>query len=324
MSVEEGGIPGLGPHRQARWTLMILLSTAMYGAHAPLLALCHVDGRVPFRPSSAVLLTELTKLLLCTFSLLVGWQAWPTGGQPWRQAAPFALSALLYGANNNLVIYLQRYMDPSTYQVLSNLKIGSTALLYCLCLHHRLSARQGLALLLLMIAGACYAAGGLQDSVNTLSGPLPAVAASTMPLHVTPLGLLLLVLYCFISGLSSVYTELLMKRQRLPLALQNIFLYTFGVLLNLGLHAGSGPGPGLLEGFSGWAALVVLSQALNGLIMSAVMKHGSSITRLFIVSCSLVVNAVLSAVLLRLQLTVTFFLATLLIGLAVRLYYGSH
>lgn len=85
---------------------------------------------MPFRPSSAVSLTELTKLLLCAFCLLVGWQTWPQGTPPWRQAAPFALSALLYGANNNLVIYLQRYMDPSTYQVLSNLKIGSTALLY--------------------------------------------------------------------------------------------------------------------------------------------------------------------------------------------------
>ena len=40
-------------------------------------------------------------------------------------------------------------------------------------------------------------------------------------------GLLLLILYCLISGLSSVYTELLMKRQWLPLALQNLFLYTW-------------------------------------------------------------------------------------------------
>ena len=150
-------------------------------------------------------------------------------------AVPFALSALLYGANNNLVIYLQHYMDPSTYQVLSNLKIGSTALLYCLCLGHRLSAHQGLALLLLMAAGACYASGGFQEPVNTLPGPASAAGAHPMPLHITPLGLLLLILYCLISGLSSVYTELIMKRQRLPLALQNLFLYTFGVILNFGL-----------------------------------------------------------------------------------------
>lgn len=317
-------MPGLGRPRQARWTLMLLLSTATYGAHAPLLALCHVDGRVPFQPSSAVLLTELTKLLLCAFSLLAGWQAWPQGAPPWRQAAPFALSALLYGANNNLVIYLQRYTDPSTYQVLSHLKIGSTALFYCLCLQHRLSARQGLALMLLTAAGACCAAGGLQDPGHTLSGPPPAAAAGRTSLRVTRRGLLLLILYCLISGLSSVHTELLMKRQRLPLAPQNLFLYTFGVLLNLGLHAGGGPGPGLPEGFSGWAALVVLSQALNGLLVAAVLKHGGSITRLFVVSCSLVVSAALSAALLQLQLTATFFLAALLIGLAVRLYYGSR
>ncbi|KAK2507783.1 hypothetical protein MC885_001911 [Smutsia gigantea] len=296
MSVEDGGVPGLGRPRQAHWILMLLLSTAMCGAHAPLLALCHVDGRVPFQPSSAVLLTELTKLLLCAFSLLVGWQAWPQGAPPWRQAAPFALSALLYGANNNLVIYLQRYMDPGTYQVLSNLRIGSMALLSCLCLRHRLSARQGLALLLLTAAGACYAAGGLQDPGNTLSGPAPSSSWPHVP-----------------ACLSSVYAELLMKRQRLPLALQNLFLYTFGVLLNLGLHAGGSPGPpgGFLR-------------ALNGLLVSAVLKHGGSIARLFAVSCLLVVNAVFSVALLHLQLTATFFLAALLIGLAVRLYYGSR
>ncbi|XP_012968209.1 probable UDP-sugar transporter protein SLC35A4 [Mesocricetus auratus] len=317
MSVEDGGVPGRAGPRQARWTLMLFLSTAVYGAHAPFLALCHVDGQLPFRPSSAVLLTELTKLLLCAFSLLLGWQTWPRGTAPWRQAAPFALSALLYGANNNLVIYLQRHMDPSTYQVLSNAKIGSTALLYCLCLGRRLSARQGLALLLLMAAGACYASRGSREPAVDLA------RAHAMPLHVTPLGLVLLAVYCLVSGLSSVYTELIMKRQRLPLALQNLFLYTFGVILNLGLYAGSGPGPGFLEGFSGWAVLVVLTQAVSGLLMSAVMKHGSSITRLFVVSCSLLVNAVLSAVLLQLQLTAVFFLATLLIGLAVCLYYGS-
>ena len=108
-----------------------------------------------------------------------------------------------------------------------------------------------------MVAGACYAAGGLQDPGNTFPGSPSAVAAGPMPLYIISLELLLFILYCLISGLSSMYTELLMKRQRLSLALQNLFLYTFGVLLNLGLHADGGPGPGLLEGFSGWAAFVV-------------------------------------------------------------------
>lgn len=64
---------------------------------------------------------------------------------------------------------------------------------------------------------------------------------------------------------------------------------------------------------------------LNGLLMSTVMKHGSSITCLLAVFYSLVVHAMISAVLLRLQLTATLFLATLLIiSLAVCPYYGSR
>ncbi|KAF3823725.1 hypothetical protein GH733_007193 [Mirounga leonina] len=295
-------MPGLGHPRQARWTLMLLLSMVPMPIAGTML--CERQPALPAllghaadgaNPAIAVRLLPL---------------AWSQGAAPWRQGAPFALSALLYGAHNNLVIYSERYMDPSTYQVLSNLKIGSTALFCCLCLWHRLSARQGLALQL--------------DPGNTLPGPPSAAAAGPMPLHIAPLDRLLLILSRPISGLSSVYPELLMKRQRLPLALQNLFLYPFDVLLHLGLHAGGGPGPGLLEGFSGWAALAVLSQALNGLLVSAVMKHGHSITRLLVVSCSLVVNAVLSAALLRLQLMAAFLPATPLTGVAVHLYYGSR
>uniref|UniRef100_A0A8D2PUW7 Solute carrier family 35 member A4 n=1 Tax=Zosterops lateralis melanops TaxID=1220523 RepID=A0A8D2PUW7_ZOSLA len=111
-----------------------------------------------------------------------------------------------------------------------------------------------------------------------------------MALHVSPVGLLLLCVYCLISGLSAVYTEAILKSQALPLSLQNIFLYFFGVLLNLAGSVWSGTEGGFLQGFSPWVLLVVLSQALNGLIMSVVMKHSSNITRLFVISCSILVN----------------------------------
>ncbi|KAG5853385.1 hypothetical protein ANANG_G00072730 [Anguilla anguilla] len=53
------------------------------------------------------------------------------------------------------------------------------------------------------------------------------------------------------------------------------------------------------------------------------MKHGSSITRLFVISCSMLVNAALSWLLLGLQLTPAFLLAVLMIALAAHLYYGT-
>uniref|UniRef100_A0A8C3KU58 Solute carrier family 35 member A4 n=1 Tax=Chrysolophus pictus TaxID=9089 RepID=A0A8C3KU58_CHRPC len=113
-----------------------------------------VDGAIPFSSSAVVVLIELTKLVLSLLFLLA-WDRQLLGAAvSWRHVAPFALSALLYAANNNLVVHMQLFMDPSTYQILSNLKIVSTALLYSLLLRQRLRVRQWLALCLLMAAGA--------------------------------------------------------------------------------------------------------------------------------------------------------------------------
>ncbi|KAM6055989.1 putative UDP-sugar transporter protein SLC35A4 [Chlamydotis macqueenii] len=298
--------------RRGLWGLMLILSVAIYGSHAPLLTLCKVDGMIPFSSASVVVLVELTKLLFSLLFLLTWNRELLRVAVSWRHVAPFALSALLYAANNNLVVHMQLFMDPSTYQVLSNLKIVSTALLYSLFLRQRLSARKWLALFLLVAAGVSYSCGGLQDPGSP----------SEMRLHVTPVGLLLLSVYCLISGLSAVYTEAILKSQALPLSLQNLFLYFFGVLLNLLGYLWSRAEGGFLEGFSSWVLVIVVSQALNGLIMSVVMKHSSNITRLFVISCSILVNALLSVSLFDLQLTLLFFVAVSCIGLAVHLYYG--
>ncbi|XP_005516099.3 probable UDP-sugar transporter protein SLC35A4 [Columba livia] len=298
--------------RRGLWGLMLLLSVAIYGSHAPLLTLCKVDGTIPFSSASVVVLVELTKLLLSLLFLLTCNRDLLRVAVSWRHIIPFALSALLYAANNNLVVHMQLFMDPSTYQVLSNLKIVSTALLYSLFLRQRLGARRWLALLLLLAAGLSYSCGGLRDPGST----------SEMQLHVTLLGLVLLAVYCLISGLSAVYTEAILKSQALPLSLQNLFLYFFGVLLNLMGYLWSSAEGGFWEGFSSWVLVIVLSQALNGLIMSVVMKHSSNITRLFVISCSILVNALLSVTLFNLQLTLLFFVAVSCIGLAVHLYYG--
>lgn len=67
--------------------------------------------------------------------------------------------------------------------------------------------------------------------------------------------------------------------------------------------------------------MIVVTQALNGLLMSVVMKHSSNITRLFVISCSMLVNAVYSVALFNLQLTPLFFVSVFFIALAIHLYY---
>ncbi|XP_077122242.1 putative UDP-sugar transporter protein SLC35A4 [Ranitomeya variabilis] len=299
--------------RGALWGLMLVVSVVIYGSHAPLISLCRVGGQIPFSSSSVVLLIELSKLMISGVMLLIWDRRSMQLPVPWRLAIPYALPAVLYGSNNNLVVHMQHFMDPSSFQVLSNLKIVSTAVMYSIFLRQHLSIRKWLALSLLTSAGVVYSYGGIQDLEEQASDP---------HLYISQPGLLLMVVYCLISGLSAVYTEVTLKAQKIPLNLQNIFLYSFGIIVNFLLHFTGSHRGGFLDGFSIWVWLIIISQALNGLIMSAVMKHSSNLTRLFIISFSMLVNGLLSYLLLQLWLTPLFFIAVLLIGFAVYLFYG--
>lgn len=298
--------------RGALWGLMLVVSVVIYGSHAPLISLCRVDGHIPFSSSSVVLLIELSKLMISVVMLLIRDRKSMKSPVSWRLAIPYALPAILYGTNNNLVVHMQHFMDPSSFQVLSNLKIVSTAVMYSIFLRQNLSSRKWLALFLLTVAGVFYSYGGIQDLEQQ----------SDTHLYISLQGLLLMVIYCLISGLSAVYTEATLKTQKLPLNLQNIFLYSFGILVNFLVHLTGNHSSGFLDGFSVWVWVIIVSQALNGLIMSAVMKHSSNLTRLFIISFSMLVNGLLSYLLFQLQLTLLFFLAVVLIGFAIYLFYG--
>lgn len=303
--------------KRIQWGVLFGLMVLIYGSHAPLITLTKVDGQVPFNPSSCVVMIELAKLLISLATLFL------SGGTSALHAPPplvvlarYAVPAILYALNNNLVVLMQAYMDPSSFQVLSNLKIASTALLYSLCLGKRLRHTQWLSLGLLMCAGVCHTYICLD-----LGEPERAVSEEGPRLHITVWGLFLVLVYCFVSGLAAVYTESVLKSQRLPLSLQNLYLYVFGTAINGISSSLVGSEKSFLEGYSGVVWVIIAGQAANGLLMSVVLKHGSGITRLFVISCSMLVNALLSWAILGLQLTPFFLIPVCLIGLAAYLYY---
>lgn len=304
--------------KRIQWGVLFGLMVLIYGSHAPLITLTKVNGQVPFNPSSCVVMIESAKLLVSMVTLfLTGGTSALHAPPPLVLVAPYAVPAILYALNNNLVVLMQAYMDPSSYQVLSNLKIASTALLYSLCLGKRLQPAQWLALGLLMCAGVCHTYSSLD-----LGDPEKAETEEGPRLHITAWGLILVLVYCFVSGLAAVYTEKVLKSQKLPLSLQNLYLYVFGVAIN-GLSSFSfvGSEKSFLEGYSGVVWAIIAGQAANGLLMSVVLKHGSGITRLFVISCSMLVNALFSWAILGLQLTPFFLLPVSMIGLAAYLYY---
>ncbi|XP_029367805.1 probable UDP-sugar transporter protein SLC35A4 [Echeneis naucrates] len=304
--------------KRIQWGLLLGLMVLIYGSHAPLINLTKVDGQVPFNPSSCVVMIEFFKLLmsLVTLVLTEGTSALSTL-PPLVLVAPYGIPAILYALNNNLVVLMQAYMDPSSYQILSNLKIASTALLYSVCLGKRLRPAQWLALGLLMAAGVCHS----YSSLDLGDVGLPD-AKEGPKLHITAWGLFLVLVYCSVSGLAAVYTEKVLKSQKLPLSLQNLYLYVFGVAINgVSSFSSVASEKSFLEGYSGAVWVIIAGQAANGLLMSVVLKHGSGITRLFVISCSMLVNALLSWVIVGLQLTPFFLLPVSMIGLAAYLYY---
>ncbi|XP_075889101.1 putative UDP-sugar transporter protein SLC35A4 [Nelusetta ayraudi] len=300
--------------KRVQWVALLVLMVLIYGSHAPLISLTKVDGQVPFSPSSCVIMIEIAKLVISLATLFLNGDAAAVRVPPSLALVfPYAVPALLYALNNNLVVLMQAHMDPSSYQILSNLKIACTALLYSFCLGKRLRPTQCAALGLLMIAGFShtYVSLDLDDTgLEESSG-----------LHITARGLFLILVYCFVSALAAVYTEWMLKSQKLPLSLQNLYLYVFGVAINGISSAFSVQSEkGFLDGFSGLAWLIIAGQAANGLLMSVVLKHGSGITRLFVISCSMLVNVVLSWAFLGLQLTPFFLIPVCMIGLAAYLY----
>lgn len=301
--------------KRVQWVALFALMVLIYGSHAPLISLTKVDGQVPFSPSSCVVMIEFAKLVISLATLFLNGAAAAVRVPPTPVlVAPYAVPALLYALNNNLVVLMQAHMDPSSFQILSNLKIACTALLYSFCLGKRLRPAQCSALGLLMIAGFSHTYFSL-DMDDTGLG-------ESSGLHITAWGLVLILVYCSVSGLAAVYTEWMLKSQKLPLSLQNLYLYVFGVAINGISSAFSVPSEkGFLEGYSGLTWLIIAGQAANGLLMSVVLKHGSGITRLFVISCSMLVNVVLSWAFLGLQLTPFFLIPVCMIGLAAYLYY---
>lgn len=326
------------------WQSMLVAGVLIYGSHSVLINLCKVDGRIPFSSASVVLLIELAKLLFSFSFLLPEFKRGhklPLPGP--KTVLTFCVPAFLYCINNNLVVHIQLYLDPASFQVLSNMKIVTTAVLYKLIIKRHIPMKQWISLGLITIGGFTNSYAGIINDHNDEEIRESMDRTSHLPhqIFVTFFGVILMLMYCTISGLAGVYTEYILKRQhKLSLHLQNTMLYIFGVFFNFwaymlesmpgdahsahvsGRRSSSSSSTGFFSGYSGLTVLIIVTQAANGLIMSVVMKHASNITRLLVIACAMIVTTILSVFLLSLQLNFHFLLAFLLVVTALWLYHN--
>ncbi|KAA3674748.1 solute carrier family 35 (probable UDP-sugar transporter), member A4, partial [Paragonimus westermani] len=258
----------------------------------------------------------------------------PPSSLTWSQLMfiilPFMVPAVLYAVNNNLGILIQLEMDPATYQVLGNFKILSTAILFRLIIKRKITALQWFALFLLLCAGLVHSYGNLlaKSTSNSITKNATTTTQSTSHLlHITALGILLISLYCILSGMSGVYTEYVMKkRAEMNIHLQNGLLYLFGVILNLmafvcDVYRSDDQCWNPFKGFTIWTWLLVITQAFSGIFMGFVMKFSTNITRLFIVSSAMLVTTFTSMLVFGLQVNGLFGVSFTFVCVSLYLYH---
>jgi probable UDP-sugar transporter A4 len=142
---------------------MILFQVLAYGSYSVLVHLCERNGAIMFSSTTMNLVLELIKLVFSlTLHFFHSHEICPTNfsnGSWLRHSLPYSIPGVLYFINNNLAVHMQLQMDPASYQVLSNFKIVTTAILYRIIMKQKLSRQQWFAVSLLFFGGFFYSLG---------------------------------------------------------------------------------------------------------------------------------------------------------------------
>lgn len=144
---------------------MIVSGVLIYGSHAILINLCkNENGKIPFSSASVVLLSEVMKFVLSVAFLIPEMLRGAVHFLPLKTLVFFSIPALLYCISNNTAVHVQVYLDPASFQVLCNFKIGITGILYWLVIRRSISEKQWIALGLITLAG-CFNRIHLEEAV---------------------------------------------------------------------------------------------------------------------------------------------------------------
>jgi hypothetical protein len=282
------------------------------------------NGKFAFSPVSVNLLVEIAKTIFALGTLVVYGSGRP-GPPLYRSAAAFARDAShnrllavpagLYAVNNYLKFAMQLYFKPTTAKMLSNLKIIVIALLMRSVLRRRFSLFQWEALFLL-VAGI---------TVNQLNYCASAAAGGDV---LAPAAILYTLGSITVPSLASVYNEFALKRHMdTSVLLQNFFLYFYGACFNVvGLlltMAFGGMTPGtMLAGFRGVTVLLVVNNAMQGVLSSFFFKFADTILKKYSSTIATIFTGLMSALLFGHALTINFCIGVSIVFISMHLFFS--
>lgn len=301
-----------------------------------------------FDQTILIIWTEVIKLFICVVVYLV-----KNGGSfeillvdIHRNRLLFALylaPAFLYCLYNNLSYINLKLVDPTTYYCLMQFRIVLTGIIYQILFKRKLTITQWISLLVLTL-GCIIKEWGLiinktsQQGVNNLNatkdvssekGSNAFFVTSVTSLWVTSSILLQMFCSCF----AGVYNEYLLKDSSTAASadviLQNIFMYIDSAICNfiLYLRSHSDNADKLSSDMNSYHLLkdpliiiLVLNNALSGLVASLFLKSLNSILKTFAASLELFAVALLAWIIFHDPIDIYTIIALILVSLALTVY----
>lgn len=229
---------------------------------------------------SLVLGTELVKMVIAT-AIMTAEGSFRRNFATWtpRAAALSALPAVIYAAQNYLLVIGYASMDSVTFNCLNQSKLVSTALFVYLLFDVKQSYPQMVALAALLCAGIMLQDGGVEDngggdgSVDFRVGVMAVLAASAL------------------SGVASAACQIAL--QGMNRSSNALTLEMAAAAIPFLLFAAGSTDPAVL--FRGWTArtfIPVTTSALGGICVGQVTKHLGGIAKGFAIVGGLVLTGI--------------------------------
>ncbi|OAY49053.1 CMP-sialic acid transporter 1 isoform X1 [Manihot esculenta] len=304
-----------------QWYIVASLLTIFTSSQGILTTLSQSNGKYKYDYATVPFLAEVFKLLVSSCLLWRECQKSPLPKMTtdWKTIRLFPIPSIIYLIHNNVQFATLIYVDTSTYQIMGNLKIVTTGILFRLFLRKKLSNLQWMAIVLLAVGTTTSQVKGCGE-------------ASCDSLFSAPIqGYMLGILSACLSALAGIYTEFLMKKNNDSLYWQNVQLYTFGVIFNLArlvlddFRGGFEKGPWWQRLFNGYTIttwMVVLNLGCSGLLVSWLMKYADNIVKVYSTSMAMLLTMVLSVFLFSFRPTLQLFLGIIVCMMSLHMYFA--
>lgn len=290
--------------------IFVLLVTQ--NAAAALLITTVNHAATNFNSQCGVIIQEVIKLITCFVWVLTesGLDGLRQTVRPSVEMLKTSVPALLYLAQNNLQYIAARYLDASTFAVMFQLKILTTAVLSVLILGKKLESMQWIGLIAL-------AGGSALVVYKPSSAPLQDVSTSSQ----IP-GVLAVLVATVTSGLAGVYFEKLLKHSTQSIASRNMVLAAYSVLIGAGsLQASSSNfDRDFFSGFTSTVWGLVFVNGWGGLLVAVIIKYADNLVKCFATTLSLIMTMAISFLFLGMPVGFNVVLGTFLVIIAIFAY----